>query len=295
MTEVAPRATGLRRHAEELASALPPLLVAAEHLANAVMLGEHGRRRSGTGNEFWQFRPAHPGDEARAIDWRRSARADQHFVREKEWQAAQSVQIWLDDSRSMDFTGAKARPSKGDRARLLALALSVLMIRAGERVGLADPVAPPRAGEMQLLRLAQIFTAASTEADFGAPKARAFAAHSRALFISDFMGDLTQVEAALAEAADRGVRGVLVQVLDPMEEAFPFDGRTIFESMGGSLSHETRKAAQLRDRYLQRLAERKARLAALAAATGWLSLCHHTGDPAQQALLWLYHALERRH
>lgn len=293
MSEAALRPTGLRRRAEELAAALPPLLVAAEHLAAAVQLGEHGRRRAGMGDEFWQFRPAHAGDEARMIDWRRSARADVHFVREKEWQAAQSVQIWLDDARSMEFTGAKDRPTKGDRARLLALALSVLMIRAGERVGLADASAPPRPGEVQLMRLAQTFTAPPGEADFGAPVARAFLPHARAVFLSDFLGDPAPVEAALTEAADRGVKGALVQILDPVEEAFPFDGRTIFESMAGSLTYETRKAGDLRDRYLQRIAERKDRLDRLARATGWLFLCHHTGDSPQSALLWLYRARER--
>ncbi|AMY70379.1 hypothetical protein AKL17_3147 [Frigidibacter mobilis] len=117
--------------------------------------------------------------------------------------------------------------------------------------------------------------------------------HARAVFISDFMGDPVAVETALTEAADRGVTGALLQVLDPVEEAFPYQGRTIFESMGGMLAHETRKAGDLRDRYLERLAERKDRLATLAARTGWQYSCHHTGDPAPAALLWLFHAMER--
>jgi len=81
-------------------------------------------------------------------------------------------------------------------------------------------------------------------------------------------------------------------VLDPAEEEFPFDGRTIFESMGGSVSHETRKAGELRDRYLARLTERKDRLLTLTRAVGWHFSTHHTGQPAQSALLWLYRALE---
>ena len=288
------RPAGLRRAAEGLASALPPLLAAAEHLASSVQLGEHGRRRSGMGDEFWQFRPAHAGDEARMIDWRRSARADAHFVREKEWQAAQSVHLWVDDAQSMEFSGSKDRPTKADRARLLALALSVLLIRGGERVGLADPVAPPRSGEVQLLRLSQVMTAPAGQAEYGAPEARAMLAGARAVFLSDFLGDPALVRAALTSAADRGVKGALVQVLDPVEEAFPFDGRTIFESMGGAIRHETLRAADLRDRYLERLAERRAMLANLALATGWQFHIHRTDASAASALLWLYHAIGRR-
>ncbi|MEO0918440.1 MAG: DUF58 domain-containing protein, partial [Pseudomonadota bacterium] len=114
--------TGLRRDAEALAAPLPPLLADAEHLAASVMSGAHGRRRVGQGDEFWQYRPSHAGDEARMIDWRRSARADDAlFVREKEWQAAQSVMLWLDMGQSMQFASTKDLPSKAAEARRLAL------------------------------------------------------------------------------------------------------------------------------------------------------------------------------
>ncbi len=82
-----------------------------------------------------------------------------------------------------------------------------------------------------------------------------------------------------------------MQVLDPAEEAFPYRGRAIFDSIGGTLSHETLKADDLRDRYLSRLDERKDALRRLCAVTGWQYYCHHTDAPAQVALLWLYSAL----
>ena len=281
----------LRARAEVLGSTLPPLLAEAEHLAATVILGEHGRRRSGTGDDFWQYRAAHPGDAMRSVDWRRSARSDSHFVREREWQAAQSVMLWVDPSRSMVFSGSKERPTKSDRARLIALALAVLLLRGGERVGLAGQ-GLPRTGRAQLLRLIEALDLPSAVADYGVPVEDGLVAHGRAVFISDFLGDLSGVEQALARAADKGVKGVLLQVLDPSEEEFPFDGRTIFVSMGGSLSHETQQAADLRARYLQRLADRKARLADLARLAGWLYQTHHTGQVAQSALLWAYRALE---
>lgn len=281
----------LQARAEALGQTLPPLLAEAEMLAATVMLGEHGRRRAGLGDEFWQYRPAHQGDSARMIDWRRSARSDAHFVREREWQAAQSVTLWVDPSRSMQFSSAKNAP-KSDRARLIALALAVLLLRGGERVGLAG-LALPRSGRSQIVRLAARLAGEVDPAEYGAPLAEGMVSHGRAVFVSDFLGDLAGVETALARASDRGVRGALLQVLDPAEEEFPFDGRTIFESMGGTLRHETQKAGELRDRYLARLAERKDRLATLSRAVGWHYSTHHTANPAQVPLLWLYQALER--
>ena len=286
-------ASALRSRSEGLAASFPPLLAGAKHLATSVIIGAHGRRRAGQGDEFWQYRPLVTGDEARSIDWRRSARSDAHYVRQKEWQAAQSVSLWIDGSASMGFSSDARRAPKRDRAAELALALAILLLRGGERVALPDAGLPPRSGQLQLLRLTQAIETHRDARDYGAPSAKAMPPRSRAAFLSDFLGDIDPAREALTAAADRGVSGILMQVLDPQEEAFPFDGRTVFESMGGGLRHETLRARDLRDRYLERLAERKAELADLCRRTGWQFHTHHTGQPAASALLWAYGALER--
>ena len=283
----------LRAASETEAVAFPALLARAEHLAGAVLLGAHGRRRAGAGDDFWQYRPAQAGDSRRAIDHRRSAMGDTEFVREREWQIAQSVILWVDQGASMRFTSSDALPQKIERARLLALAAAILLNRGGERVGLTGTQLPPRSGRAQILSLAELFCR-DDEADYAPPEHRAMIPHARAVFISDFMGDIDGVRTALTKAADRGVRGVLCHVLDPSEEVFPFTGRTIFQSMGGTLSHETLKANDLKDRYLERLAERKAELQSLCALTGWRYGVHHTDKTGQAGLLWLYGALDAR-
>ncbi|NHQ75631.1 DUF58 domain-containing protein [Roseovarius gahaiensis] len=284
----------LRTRSEAEAATLPPLLARAEHLAGTVLLGEHGRRRAGMGDDFWQYRPVMPGDALRDIDWRRSGRSDAQFVRQREWQIAQSVMIWADDAASMRFASEDVLPQKSDRARLLALSVAILLNRAGERVGLTGHALPPRRGTVQIARLAEALTQESDE-DYGTPDLQGLMAQGRALFLSDFMGDIEDVRKALTRAADRGVQGAVLHILDPAEEAFPFRGRTIFESVGGTLSHETLKANDLRDRYLERLAERKDELQALCTVTGWHYGLHHTSDSAQSALLWLYRAFDGGH
>jgi len=223
------------------------------------------------------------------IDHRRSARGDQQFVREREWQIAQSVMMWVDQGASMRFSSDDNLPSKSERARLMGLALSILLIRGGERVGLTGTDLPPRRGNVQVLRLAE-FLSQDDETDFAPPEHRALIPHARAVFISDFLGPLEEVKLAMSKAADRGVRGCMYQVLDPTEELFPFKGRTIFESMGGTLRHETLKAADLKSRYLERLATRKAELTELCQMAGWQFATHHTDASAQSGLLWLYKA-----
>lgn len=285
-------ALGLRSNAQGIADPLPALLAQADHLAATVLLGDHGRRRAGMGDTFWQYRAAQQGDDLRHIDWRRSARADSNFVADKEWQIAQSVLIWVDQGASMRFTSGDNTPTKSARARTLALATAILLDRGGERVGLTGGRLPPRRGAGQIAQMAQILTE-NTDADYATPNADGMLPHSRAVFISDYLGDMKATETALLKAADNGVRGALLQILDAQEETFPFHGRTIFQSMGGGVLHETLQAGDLRTRYLDRLAARKDQLTNLARTTGWQFHTHHTNTPATAALLWLYQTLAR--
>jgi uncharacterized protein (DUF58 family) len=279
----------LREQAERLGGALPPLIVAARHLANSVLAGAHGRRRPGPGAEFWQYRPA--AEVSGRIDWRRSARGDEAFVRQTEWQAARAVSLWADPGAAMGFSGDRNRETKGARARLLALALGLLLLRGGERVGLAHPDHPPRAGQVQAGRIALAMAGPDAADEHGTPDLRATPPGGHAVLVSDFLGDLGPLRAALATAEERNLHGLIVQVLDPVEEAFPFDGRTRFESMSGHLAWETLRAGDLRTDYLARLAARKDELALLARHAGWQTVTLHTDQPASAGLLWLYAAL----
>ncbi len=283
----------LRRDSEKIAGSLPPLLAEAERLAMTVAMGVHGRKRAGMGENFWQYRQAMPGDVATSVDWRRSGRSDNLYIREMEWEAAQTVSIWADDARSMDYKGPKAERTKRDRAVLLSLALGVLLVKAGERVALlGTEAAQPRSGEKQLRRMAlSLADPRDDRPDFGAPPKAKFEASGRAVFLSDFMGARDDVFPALIHAADRNVAGCFVQIVDETEEVFPFDGRTIFQSMGGSVEFETQRAKALREAYRDRLAERRDALETMARRTGWRCLIHRTSESPRTALLWLYMAI----
>ncbi len=280
-----------RRDAEALAEGIPPLLARAHRLAATLSLGVHGRRRSGSGEEFWQYRPAVNGDLLRQIDWRKSARSDEHFLRQLEWQTSQSVTLWIDLGQSMQYWSRKAADRKADRARLLGLALAILLSRAGEKVGLFDDPAPAETGEVQLSKLALSLLRTSAS-DYGLPPEKELREGSVAVFLSDFLGDWDMLEGALGRVAEQRVAGCMLQILDPAEIGFPFDGRRVFESMNGTLRFETLRASALRDAYARRLAERQSALRRLAARLGWRASVHVTSDPPLASLLWLYVALE---
>lgn len=293
----APAAALRAQHrAETLALRLPPLLVAAERVATTVAQGVHGRRRVGTGESFWQFRRYQPGDSAQMIDWRQSAKNRHVFVRENEWEAAQSVWIWRDGSASMDWRSDRVLPTKRERADLLALALAVLLVRGGERVALLGSGVAPSAARSILPRLALHLTdpAATTaggSAGDGVPPVEALPRHARIVLMGDLLGPLERVQAAVAAYANRGLRGHLVQVLDPAEETLPFGGRVEFTGLEGEEELLVPRVEGIRDAYLERLAAQKTGLSDLARAAGWSYSVHRTDRPAQVPLLSLWGAL----
>src|SRR5919198_2941879 len=113
--------------AHSLAATIPRLILEARKIAATVIHGLHGRRRSGSGENFWQFRRYVAGEEARRIDWRRSARDDNLYVREREWEAAHTIWIWPDRSASMAFASVPAREPKLDRALVTGFALAEIL------------------------------------------------------------------------------------------------------------------------------------------------------------------------
>lgn len=283
--------------AQATAAALPPLLVAAQRVAASVTHGLHGRRRAGPGEDFWQFRRYQPGDSPQTIDWRRSARSDPLFVREREWDAAQTVWIACDPSPSMAWTSRPALPTKGARARELALALAALLVRGGERVALigAEDQRPAQ-GPAGLLRLALALERQGTqgqalpwpEAVWRTPIAR----HARLVLIGDLLEPADHLHPGLRRLVGAGVGGHLVQVLDPAEETFPFEGRIRFE--GPEDSEESlivERAQDLRAAYCRRLQAHREALAGLTRRAGWSFALHHTDQPPRLALMALVQAL----
>ncbi|WP_343039797.1 DUF58 domain-containing protein [Paracoccus limosus] len=282
---------GLRARAEAASGGLPALMLSAERLAASLTVGAHGQRRAGTGEDFWQYRPATAGDTARSIDWRRSARSDGQFVRDREAQVAQSAVLWVSAAAGMEFAGGPDRVAKRDRCDLLALAVALALLAGGERVALAGQ--PPRPGRMQADRIAEaLVSRMPLNADDDVPPAEALRPGQRVVLFDDFLGDPAPLLAYLERAAGLGVQGALMQVLDPDEEGFPYGGAVLFRSAAGALRHDTRDAGGLRAAYLARLAERRELLGRAALAAGWHFGTHDTASPPAQAALWLWSMLE---
>ena len=291
--ENGPSVFALERDAHLVADRLPELIVEADHIAQTVAHGIHGRRRSGPGETFWQFRQYQAQDSTTLIDWRRSASSDHLFVREREWEAAHTMWLWPDLSASMGFRSHLSKVTKRDRAIVLALAAAELLVRSGERVGLLG-VTPPYASRRVSTRLAEAIVSHWDQPQLtsGKPSDARLSRFSGVVLFSDFLDPIEEVSASLKSLAANGVTGHLVQVLDPAEETLPYEGRTEFLAVEGDARWVADRAESLRARYVARLLAHRAEISALATRLGWSFMVHHTDRPASEPLLGLIMRLE---
>jgi len=271
--------------AEALGAGLPALLVDAERLSAAVSLGVHGRRKTGMGESFWQFRRYRPEDTSSAIDWRQSAKSQHLFVREREWEAAQSVWFWCDGSAGMQFASGKV--TKAERARILALALASLLVRGGERVALYGEPYAPASSRVALRRFAHVLGDDAPRPEALPPEAP-ISNNAQFVWFSDFLSPVEQIEAAMRRLAHSAVTGQIVHIIDPAEEDFPFEGRTRFEDPRGALNETIGRAETVAGAYRTRFKAHAETVGALARRLGWSYIAHRTDKPPQTALIALY-------
>ena len=284
---------GLEKAAHAVADRLPDLVLEAERVAANVSHGIHGRRRAGPGETFWQFRQYGTNDGAQMIDWRRSASSDQLYVREREWEAAHTVWLWMDRSPSMAFVSELARQPKVDRALTLGLAAADLLVRAGERVGLLGVTRPlATRGIVERLAEALLEDERKGAAEVETPQADPLPARCQAILIGDFLAPLEKLRAMIESLSARGAAGHLVMIADPVEETFPFAGHIEFADSDSPARLRVGRAEAFRDVYVEKLALHRDGLRAACLSRGWSFAIHRTDRPAAEALLALRLRLE---
>ncbi|GJL90557.1 DUF58 domain-containing protein [Hyphococcus sp.] len=287
----------VRHEAERAAALFPAMLLEAERMAQTLSAGLHGRRRAGPGETFWQHRPYGFGDSVSAIDWRQSARAaDRLYVRQNEWEAAAAAYLWRDPSHSLDYASRKDGPTKRRRADILLTALTILLSQAGERIGVLSGDAGresrrPFQGRTAPERMLEALHIDQFNDDGGAPPVTTTPAGARIVLASDFFTAPESIERAVATLAGSGAKGVLLQICDPAEEEFPFEGRVEFRDLESSDRLIFGQTSALASAYKAKFAAHRSALEALAQKNGWAFLAHRTDKPPQTALLALFTAL----
>ncbi|MGB7773446.1 MAG: DUF58 domain-containing protein, partial [Pseudolabrys sp.] len=272
--------------ARKLADAMPRLILEARRVASTVIHGLHGRRRAGPGENFWQYRRFVSGEPAQHVDWRRSARDDHLYVREREWEASHTVWIWPDRSPSMTFASALSSDSKLERALVFAFALAEVLVQGGERVGVPG-LMRPTANRHVIEKMAESILHDPTERA-SLPPNFAPSPLSEIVMLSDLWSPIAEVRATIAQLSATGAHGHVVQIVDPAEESFPYSGRVEFIEPEGAGSVTAGRAETWRNDYQNIVARHRADIRAETNLRGWSFAIHRTDRPASELLLVLH-------
>ncbi len=260
--------------AAELAKRFDALLSEARGLSANVIHGAHGRRKRGSGETFWEFRHARLEDTASSIDWRRSAKGDALFVRETEWEAANTIYLWRDSSPLMNWCSSKGLPRKQDRAAVLLTALAMVLLRGGERCMIPGVSQKPGTGIGATRRIAhEIITGTSTAEQLVTSGLRA---QTHLVLASDFLEGPQLWKERFSTMQKLGISVILLHISDPAEEEFPYFGHTVFSSLSGAEQIDFGRAQLAKNNYQQRFMANRQHISDLAKRAGWLFFKHRT-------------------
>jgi uncharacterized protein (DUF58 family) len=272
-----------------LADALPRLILDARRVASTVIHGLHGRRRAGPGENFWQYRRFVSGEPAQNVDWRRSARDDHLYVREREWEASHTVWVWPDRSPSMTFASTLSNDTKLERALVVCFALAEVLVQGGERVGV-PALMRPTASRNVIEKMAEAILHDPTERA-SLPPSFAPSALSEIVVLSDLWAPIEDVRGTVTQLSATGAHGHVVQIVDPAEESFPYAGRVEFIEPEGAGSVTAGRAETWRNDYQEIVARHRAAIRAETDLRGWSFTIHRTDRPASELLLLLHSRL----
>ena len=284
-----------RRRAEEAAADLPALMAGAERAVASVLLGEHTQRKTGAGERFWQFREYMAGDRPQDVDWRQSGKTDQVYIRQKEWQTPQATIFWCNRSAGMNFQSEEALNSKADAAKILTLAMALLVTRAGDQAGLFGQ---PRTGrsEAALERIGNgLFENSSGE--HGLPDFNTYTCpkNSSLVMAGDFLEAADNIETAFKALSAQSQGGLMLQVLDPAEIDLPYSGRVIFEDPMNKARELVNHVSSVRDAYKGRIADHLRQVETLCRSYHWNYFLHRTDVPVRESLAAIWALIHHHH
>ena len=252
--------------------------IVARWVVDGFLTGLHRSPKKGFSVEFAEYRPYQPGDDLRYIDWKIAARSDRWVVKQFEEETNLRATIILDVSRSMSWTGAPTRLTKLAYAERLVAALSLLLIRQRDAVGLIRfddrlrTVIPPRARTQQWRRILSAMEDDGAGLASVAPEALLQAARlirrpGMVVLISDLLVEPGQVENAIRLLRAAGHDVTVLHIMDPAEVDLSLTGEAVFADPETGLEVAA-TVADVRSAYRETVAEAIAEWAASCRASG---------------------------
>jgi len=274
----------MRLKAEELSNKIPSLYVKADRIANTIWEGMHNRNKDGLGDNFWQFRKYEYGDPAHLIDWKKTAKSNETFIQEKELQTLQNFVIWRDTSRSMNFRSSESIDTKLYRANLFTLTLTIILSKSGENIVLNGLKSKLLKGGNAVNFVSNQINEKVTDSFKSSPNINEIKNNSDVILIGDFLNNINETEKTIKELSNRGINGIIIQILDPAERFFPYKGRINFNGLEGEKNILIGKAESVRNDYKKAIKIHIEKLEKLTTSYSWKYILDNSDQDASISL-----------
>lgn len=237
------------------------LEVVARLIVEGYMMGQHKSPFKGNSVEFVEHRQYYPGDEIRHIDWRAYGKTGKYYVKEFEDETNLRCYLLVDGSGSMDY--GQTTLTKFAYARQLAASLGYLLLAQRDSVGLTtfDTRIRERIEPSSNVRNFQRLTQVLMDAKPGNETSLAHVfeqilptlkRRSLVIIFSDFFDELAPLMSAMKRFRHARHEVVLLQVVAPEEETFPYSRPTQFRNLERSGQRMLVDPHRLRALYLER-------------------------------------------
>jgi uncharacterized protein (DUF58 family) len=225
----------------EIVSKLKGMELRARMVVEGFIAGMHRSPYHGFSVEFAEHRQYMPGDNIRDIDWKVYAKRDRFYIKEYEEETNLKAYLLLDCSRSMAYRSG-SRIMKLDYARLLAAALSYMMLRQRDAVGMVAfdekirRYVPPRSkyGHLHVLLTEIAAQEPSEKTDVGVAlheMAERIKRRGLIVVLSDLLDEAATIVSGLKHFRYDKHEVIVFHILDPRERDFAFPREAIFKDM----------------------------------------------------------------
>jgi uncharacterized protein (DUF58 family) len=213
----------------------------ARLVVEGFITGLHKSPYHGFSVEFTEHRQYMPGDEIKHIDWKAYGKTDRFYIKQFEEETNLKSYVIVDASRSMDYA-SKGNLKKFEYASYVAAALSYMMIEQRDAVGLTlfdegiRVSLPPRTARSYLKEILKELESAQPANKTGTSAslnliAEQIKRRGLVIVLSDLFDTPESVMTALKHFRHKGHEVVVMQILDPLERSFAFDGDAIFKDL----------------------------------------------------------------
>jgi len=223
---------------------LQGLELKARLIVEGYVSGLHKSPYHGFSIEFAEHREYVSGDDLRYVDWKVFGKSDRFYLKQYEEETNFACYFLLDTSESMLYRSEKVGVSKLEYAQYVCAALSYLILKQQDAVGLAtfDHAVRNfvRAGShpSHLKQLCHVMEQAPARGETSMGPifhdlAERIKKRGLVVILSDLFDDVPSLLLGLKHLRHRRHEVLVLHVIDPAEQDFPFQDPTLFKGLEG--------------------------------------------------------------